>query len=60
MSNSIKPQHMSLFPTMGSLQEVVDYAKGQLPITNDNMLTTILMVYHNTILSELKKENPHA
>jgi hypothetical protein len=42
---------MNLFPTMGSLQEVIAYAKAQLPITNDNMLMSIIGTYHNTLLS---------
>ena len=41
---------MSLFPTMGSLHEVLDFADAQLPITNKNELLTLLMIYHNTFL----------
>jgi len=40
----------SLFPTMNSIQEVIDYAEAQLPVTNKNTLMTILMVFQNTLI----------
>lgn len=42
---------MNLFPTMGSLQEVLDFADSKLPITNKNELNSLLFMYHNTLLS---------
>lgn len=42
---------MGLFPTMGSLQEVVDLADSKLPITSRNEVISLLMTYHNTLLS---------
>ena len=47
---------MDLFPTMGSLQEVVDYGESKLPITNKNELYSLLMIYHNTLLKRLNGE----
>lgn len=47
------PKVQSIFATKESLQEAIDYAKAQLPITTDNQLTTILMVYHNTLLNQV-------
>ena len=47
---------MALFPTMGSLQEVVDLADSKLPITNKNELSSLLFVYHNTLLKVLKDQ----
>ena len=41
---------MVLFPTMGSLQEVVDYADSKLPITSKNEICSLLFTYHNTLL----------
>lgn len=41
---------MGLFPTLGSLQEVVDFADSKLPITDKNDLFSLLMTYHNTLL----------
>jgi hypothetical protein len=51
---------MSLFATMGSLQEVIDHAKAQLPIVNENQLMTIIGAYHNTLLKVLneRQTNP--
>lgn len=44
---------MPLFPTMGSLQEVIDMADSQLPITNKNDISALLFTYHNTLLAHL-------
>jgi hypothetical protein len=48
---TIKPK--PLFPTMGSLQEVVEVAESKLPITSKNVLYSLLMSYHNTLLETL-------
>lgn len=47
------PIYMGLYPTLGSLQEVMDFADSKLPITNKNDLIAILYTYHNTMLKEL-------
>lgn len=47
---------MTLFPTMGSLQEVVDYADSKLPLITKNELYSLLMSYHNTLLKIVKDE----
>jgi hypothetical protein len=44
---------MGLFPTAGSLQEVIDLAHSQLPIHHKNQVTSLLMTYHNTLLKAL-------
>jgi hypothetical protein len=53
-SNNTQPPilavHMGLFPTLGSLQEVVDLANSMLPITSKNDMFSLLMTYHNTLL----------
>lgn len=51
---SLAPQ--PLYPTMGSLQEVVDFADSKLPIINRNDLVSLLMTYQNTLLSQIKTE----
>ena len=63
MSLAAVPQHTSprvsrlnLFPVMGSIQEVRDFAVSQLPITNKNDLLNVLGRYHNTLLAEIKKD----
>ena len=43
---------MTLFPTAGTLNEVVDLGESRLPITNQNELFALLMVYHNTLLKQ--------
>lgn len=45
---------MPVFPTLGSLQEVIDLAESKLPITSKNELTAILRIYHNTLLSQVE------
>jgi hypothetical protein len=45
---------MNLFPTLGSLQEVVDLAESKLPITDKNEMFSLLMSYHNTLLATQK------
>lgn len=45
---------MPLYPTMGNTKDVLEFAKAQLPITNENDLTAILMRYHNTLISQVK------
>ena len=47
---------MVVFPTMGSLQEVVDYADSQLPIMSKNDLCALLFTWQNTLLAVLEKE----
>ena len=44
---------MRLFPTMQSLQSVVDLAMSQLPITTPNQINGLLMCYHNTLLDQV-------
>ena len=52
---SIKPN--SVYPTMPSLDTVILKAYSELPITDKNQLYAIIMVYHNTLLEQLKEEN---
>jgi len=51
---SLRAVPMALFPTMGSIQEVIDFAESKLPITNKNDITTLLMTFQNTLLYQLK------
>ena len=48
---------MAVFPVMGSLQEVHDFADAQLPIVNKNVLCSLLMIYHNTLLKVLEDDS---
>jgi len=56
MQPHIRAVPMALFPTLGSLQEVVDYADSRLPITTHNELVSILSVYQNTLLKVIKDQ----
>lgn len=42
-----------LYPTLGSLQEVLDLANSKTPINQWNEVHSLLMTYHNTLLKEL-------
>lgn len=50
----LQPKPMPLYPTMASLQSVVDMAESQLPIQSKNTITGLLMTYHNTLLQQVK------
>lgn len=52
----IKPEHLSMFPTMTSLEACVDMATVQLPINDKNSLLWILYTYHNTLLATIAKK----
>jgi hypothetical protein len=49
----LRPVPMTVFPTLGSLQDVVDLANSKLPITDQNEMFSLLMSYHNTLLKVL-------
>ena len=53
---SLRTQQMSLFPTLGSLQEVVDLAESKLPISDKNEMFSLLMSYHNTLLALIESK----
>ena len=54
---SIKPNEpQPLYPHKDSLNEVVQSAAAQLPISNINDLSAILMTYHNTLLFNLQEK----
>lgn len=52
----IEPEHLSMFPTMTSLEACVDMATVQLPIKDKNSLLWILFCYHNTLLATIAKK----
>ena len=53
----IRAVAMNLFPTMGSLEEVVSYSLSRLPVDSKNEMTSILGIYHNTLLKEISNDN---
>lgn len=48
---------MGMFPTMGSLEEVMDYAVAKIQVTNKNDLAAILFIYHNTLLKVIDENH---
>jgi hypothetical protein len=53
---SIRTVPMNLFPTLGSLQEVVDLAESKVPVTSRNEMYSLLMTYHNSLLKVIEDE----
>jgi hypothetical protein len=53
----LRAVHSGLFPTFGSLQEVLDFADSRLPITDKNEITSILMIMQNTLLDTLRRQS---
>lgn len=53
-STALRAVPMNLFPTLDSLQDVVDLAESKLPLIHKNEVTSLLMTYHNTLLKQLK------
>jgi hypothetical protein len=47
---------MNLFPTMNSLQEVMDLGMSQTPINQWNAMHSLLCIYHNTMLKVIKEQ----
>jgi hypothetical protein len=47
---------MNLYPTLDSLQSVVDLAYSQLPGVPANRVLSLLMTYHNSLIAKLEKE----
>jgi len=52
----IKPEMQSLYPVASSLDEAKQKIESQLPIADSNELTPLLMMYHNTLISQLNSD----
>ena len=57
--STIKPEYLSVFPSMDSLDEVLMYAQAQLPLDNSDSqkLFSLFMLYHNTLIKQIKPIN---
>lgn len=55
----LRPVRMTLFPTLDSLNAVIDLGLSQLPINTPNALIGILMTYHNSLLKQVEESNKH-
>lgn len=55
----IRAVKMGVYPTLGSLREVVELGNINLPITDQNELYSLLMTYHNTLLQQITQDRNH-
>jgi len=53
------PETMPIFPVLDSLQEVINLAESQLPITDKNALVAILMTFQNTLIKVIHEKNQY-
>ena len=52
----MKTEQFNLYPTLDSLQAVIEQGSSQLPITTKNELVALLAVHTNTVLNLIKQE----
>ena len=57
VAEKVRPEHMSLYPTMGSCQEAIAFIEQQAPLSTPNEIFSALMLFHNTLLAQLAREN---
>lgn len=53
----IRAVPMNLFPTMDTVESVIELGVSQLPIIDRNSLVTLFGVYHNTLLKTWKESD---
>lgn len=49
----VRPEHMSLYPTMDSIPEAIAFIEQQAPLKTPNEIFSALMLYHNSLLKQL-------
>lgn len=49
----VRPEHMSLYPTMDSVTEAIAFIEQQAPLSTPNEIFSALMLFHNTLLKQL-------
>lgn len=52
----VRPEHMSLYPTMDSCAEAIAFIEQQAPLNTPNQVFSALMLYHNTLLAQLQRD----
>ena len=50
----LRAVRMSLFPTLNSLDEAVQYAQAKFPESSRNDLYSVLMTFQNTLLNSIE------
>lgn len=53
----ITPTPQTLYPAKDSLDEALAYIQAQLPPVHPNTVYALLMIYHNTLLQELQRQD---
>ena len=50
---TVRPEHMSLYPTMDTIPEAIAFIEQQAPLKTPNEIFSALMLYHNSLLKQL-------
>ena len=53
----MKAEQLTLYPTLDSLQAVLEQANSQLPIMTKNELVALLAIHTNTVLKLIEEQN---
>ena len=53
----MKAEQLTLYPTLDSLQAVLEQANSQLPIASKNELVALLAIQTNTVLKLIEEQN---
>lgn len=53
---TVRPEHMSLYPTMDSIPEAIAFIEQQAPLKTPNEIFSALMLYHNSLLAQLDRD----
>lgn len=53
----MKPEPQNIYPTMDSINEVIELASSKVPLTKKNEMYSILMTFQNTLLKLLKENH---
>ena len=56
VDTKVRPEHMSLYPTMDSCSEAIAFIEQQAPLNTPNQVFSALMLYHNTLLAQLQRD----
>ena len=54
--DKVRPEHMSLYPTMDSCPEAIAYIEQQAPLNTPTEIFSALMLYHNSLLAQLERD----
>ena len=55
-AEKVRPEHMSLYPTMDSVTEAICFIEQQAPLSTPNEIFSALMLYHNSLLAQLDRD----